>query len=658
MALYVPSTVVNVERTIRRHVKKVLDSLDDSYTIGSQLIPEIAVSSFVIEGPDRRWLPVSVFKSPPQVISDDSVKTIVKELKEAFPDAPEIQFLVVIWSDNDLNTSQLPLLEQRQSIATVCGRKQFSEDLPNLFASLSSPHAEDSYHWLKARFFPESKIPLACTTRILGNRDSSAHLDQFFLDYDQELASKLDILEQEEDKDASEELNIRLINGVAGSGKTLILINRALLYCRKYPEKKTLLLIHNKPVTLDVKHRVDEYWQGIPDNLAISTFHAWGLSQRKQSISWVKPVFDHCEQAIDELKTTRKDHPSIKINDSNLLDELTFINDNLINSEEEYISASRQGRGFSLRGSEKSEIWKIYEKFSAIFSDTKKGYLASLYIKEMCSEEKTWPLLEKYDHILIDEAQFFAPSWFQLVKLSLKDDGQIFMCADPNQGFLKSRLSWKRVGLDVRGKTKNLYYSYRTTKPILEAAYKFLTSMIQEDPADYLSPDYSNMTDGSKPLIIYSSTQQDAVDRLINEVIYCVEKSNVPLNQIMIIHTKSISPWAIKKRIQERVGNDSVWCFYEKKKTLEPGKSYIKLVQLESATGLEAGVTFIIGLERMLDESNSLDLSEDERKEAQTEMCRKLYMAMTRAGQKLVMFSTSKLPESLESLVLTEGSCD
>ena len=36
--------------------------------------------------------------------------------------------------------------------------------------------------------------------------------------------------------------------------------------------------------------------------------------------------------------------------------------------------------------------------------------------RELCLGDPV--ALQKYEHILIDEAQFFAPSWFELVKLS------------------------------------------------------------------------------------------------------------------------------------------------------------------------------------------------------------------------------------------------
>ena len=82
----------------------------------------------------------------------------------------------------------------------------------------------------------------------------------------------------------------------------------------------------------------------------------------------------------------------------------------------------------------------------------------------------------------LDEAQFMAPASLHVIKLALRPGGSMFLCADPRQGFLKNRLSWKRVGLAVAGRTKKLRRSYRTTRALLQAATRMLARQVDEDP--------------------------------------------------------------------------------------------------------------------------------------------------------------------------------
>lgn len=63
----------------------------------------------------------------------------------------------------------------------------------------------------------------------------------------------------------------------------------------------------------------------------------------------------------------------------------------------------------------------------------------------------------QYDIVLIDEAQFFAPIWFEIIKhILVPQRSHLFMVADPTQGFLKRKQSWLASGLEVRGRSHRL----------------------------------------------------------------------------------------------------------------------------------------------------------------------------------------------------------
>lgn len=260
-------------------------------------------------------------------------------------------------------------------------------------------------------------------------------------------------------------------------------------------------------MTEDIKYRFEMWLKGKPDNLEIATFHSFALKQYSKSYQRVTPVFGDAnlkEEKQTVLSDKNEAYTKLSLTDEQIWSELEYINDYLIKDKEEYLEFDRQGRGFSLQKSQREHIWLLYADFCAQLSSVKK-YLPSLYIKEVALSDKP---LEQFDHILLDEAQFFAPSWLQLIKRSLTPGGQLFICADPNQGFLKNRLSWKSVGLNVRGRTKRLNHSYRTTYEIMVAANALLDGL-EGSPEDYVKPDYEKMVRGYKPQIIYSRNAQD-----------------------------------------------------------------------------------------------------------------------------------------------------
>lgn len=243
-----------------------------------------------------------------------------------------------------------------------------------------------------------------------------------------------------------------------------------------------------------------------------------------------------------------------------------------------------------MQKSQREYVWQLYVEFSAQLSSVKK-YLPSLYIKEVALSDKP---LEQFDHILLDEAQFFAPSWLQLIKRSLAPGGQLFICADPNQGFLKSRLSWKSVGLNVRGRTKRLNHSYRTTYEIMVAANALLDGL-EGNPEDYVKPDYEKMARGHKPHLIYSRNAQDEKKRFLNELLALVQSDTVALHQIMVLCSPEYNPWSLKQDIEKRIGSNKVINYNNVKELADNVGSKIRLLNINSCTGMESGTVFVLG---------------------------------------------------------------
>jgi ATP-dependent exoDNAse (exonuclease V) beta subunit len=74
-------------------------------------------------------------------------------------------------------------------------------------------------------------------------------------------------------------------------------------------------------------------------------------------------------------------------------------------------------------------------------------------------------------------------------------------------------------------------------------------------------------------------------------------------------------------------------------------------MNVNSCTGMEAGMVFVLGIGCLLNKAKNIELQAEEQQQMQHESIRKLYVAMTRAGQKLVLFSTENLPEEMNDLI-------
>jgi hypothetical protein len=558
------------------HVKRTLGTLDDDHLVRRPVRPGCAADIFV-QHRVRGWLAIAVSSVPfsdlanAQLFVQDQRGPFEQRLAQLqhLGSRPEhaapglaIPVLVVMWT---CSTEEVRVLT-RQYLARygtrLVSREQFAQLGAKLVHGLLTPvHEEDEQHLL-GTWFPEAEIPAICTTRRFLQRDNSARLGRYFLDHEQEWAAKLDLEMPQEQRETASDFSVRLLNGVAGSGKTLIAINRALLLAELFPRQRILVLIHNTPIVADLKERLHRVRGGLPANVEVLTCFAWFCQQWRRAFGTLPRMPEDPGAVAEILQHYRVRWPELKASAAQLVAELDFINDALIPDEQAYLAASRIGRGFALRAAERAQVWALYQTVTNSLG--RSGLMPwSALPRAICLAQDRHASLERYDHILVDEAQFFAPSWFEVTKLSLAAQGQLFLCADPNQGFLKNRLSWRSAGLEVAGRTKKLHRSYRTTRAILEAATTVLAMLGQGDSEECLEPDYAGMDPGERPLLAYAESPQDAIDRLCNELSDAHERA-VPLGAFLVIYGEKVNKRTLYKCLGRRFGAGNLWWFNER----------------------------------------------------------------------------------------------
>jgi len=79
----------------------------------------------------------------------------------------------------------------------------------------------------------------------------------------------------------------------------------------------------------------------------------------------------------------------------------------------------------------------------------------------------------------------------------------------------------------------------------------------------------------------------------------------------------------------------------------DPG-DYIRVTTLNKGTGIESPIVFFVGMNQLMEQEQSLRISSEEREKLILENTRKIYMAMTRAGHRLVITYAGKLPNDIQ----------
>lgn len=498
---------------------------------------------------------------------------------------------------------------------------------------------------LRRAFTPESQVPDSFIARTSMDRNTAASLPASFLDFDQEWCVKndLDLLTREKDLVDEIPASVRLVTGVAGSGKSLVLLYRALLSARLHPAAKVLVLTHNRPLRFELERR-SRRLEGLPKNLSCTTFFQWAakcLGKWNEAMWWPADI----ERCLARMK---EGIPALaRLSTAFLADEIGWIKDQKFLKKELYLEADRAGRGMSLRSGQREDIWNLFRSYQHEMNacGATDWHNIALRFHEAAVVEKSLAF-PCFDAVFIDEAQFFAKTWFETVSAALRPGGHLFLAADPTQGFLRRRQSWIAAGIEVRGRTTRLSQPYRNTRAILRFAREFYESRTdpEENEADLNVPDDAQLAaiteEGEIPVCVQVGDSQDEIARAVNEAV-ALRDGGLPPGKLLLIHANSSQESPLRRALQRSLGPRMV---HDAKAGPLPADAFCMVTTLHASTGLEAPVVILLGTNHLLDLENDIRLSDGERVDLRRDHTRMLYMGFTRAGQRLMVIRSGPSP--------------
>ncbi|MCH7227840.1 hypothetical protein [Haloferula sp. A504] len=491
---------------------------------------------------------------------------------------------------------------------------------------------------LRARFTPESVIATPAARVPLARRGAGESLPPAFLDLAQESLAKLEVELPRELEMEARRFETRLITGPAGCGKSLVLLHRALLAARLNRGARLLVLTHNRPINGELKRRLTTA-AGRATRIEWRTFFSWARSQSPHRPGGM--VHDY--QMEERVRALMRDRDFGRLTPAFIAEEIGYLRDLGIDTLDEYLALDRSGRLKRLGPEQRRAIWNLLGRHreSMERADESDWHEQALRFRDhaRCHPE----LLRKYDFIFIDEAQFFAKVWFEPVLASLAAGGQLFMAADPTQGFLKRRESWAAAGIDVRGRSNRLAKPYRSTRRILEFARELVERRraLHPDTADDLDPPTDDELDaieedGEDPAILRLHPQA-ALRQLGDELSRLREESPQLRGSILILHAESSATRSVTALLRAKLGAGEVADLDDRGDP--PAGPFCSIARFHSATGLEAAVVFLLGIDSLLEAEGDPRLDPESRAERAAAHTRLLYMATTRAARRLVIFS-------------------
>lgn len=311
---------------------------------------------------------------------------------------------------------------------------------------------------------------------------------------------------------------------------------------------------------------------------------------------------------------------------------------------DEYCSATLYGKQGAVTHRENRKlIFSIYEAYvdkrnltPSKFFGYKRKYqtdyedLASFTLDLIDSDPKAFKSSPFHDlHIVIDEGQDLSRTMLKLLIRMAGNEGSITFFGDVAQQIYGSRISWKELGLNIRGRrVMRLTRNYRNTIEIQDFSRELIKSPYWKNDEDLIDA-ADAVKHGEKPLLLSFATPIEETSWLLNQfrnrradettAIVCRTNDDAK-NLVNFLEDRNINTFYLHKNYRDSNYNNMIY-----------------IVTYHSAKGLEFDNVYIPRLsERKYLELQPSD-DEQEIEEFYANELKLLYVAATRARKKLIV---------------------
>ena len=431
---------------------------------------------------------------------------------------------------------------------------------------------------------------------------------------------------------------VRVLGG-AGTGKTVAAMHRARWLSQNFAvgeHDRILFTTFTKNLAEDILQNLRKICSvELLRKIEVINLDGWVANFLRKNGYDYKLLFNGA--GSEQWKSALNQAPE-SLNDAAFLrDEWEqVIQANGVRSFEDYLRASRIGRGRRLTRLQKKSIWPIFEEYRA--------QLNARGLKELIDATRdARSLLERqgdmlpYKAVLVDEAQDMGTEAFKLIRQMIPPSrvdqrNGLFITGDAHQRIYGQRVVLSHCGIDVRGRSRKLRVNYRTTEETRKWAVRLLEGRSFDDLDGNLDSQkgYCSLLRGEPPGIVEAATFADETKKILNHL-KTLQKSGVDLDNVCLVARTNelIDQYegAIKAlgipvyRIRRSIAEDR----------RSPG---LRLATMHRVKGLEFDYVIVAGVDEgvvPLVVSHSFEAESFEAAESETRERALLYVAVTRA---------------------------
>jgi superfamily I DNA/RNA helicase len=330
--------------------------------------------------------------------------------------------------------------------------------------------------------------------------------------------------------------------GVSGSGKTCVVVHRAIRLARAEPNKSVLIITLNDALAKLINDLVVAQCGDLsPANIQIKSIFqlcAEHLSQLEpgkedyytrrttvknqfaasEHIDEIWREYFYCEAnnrsadvMLDLIKTLAVRGISAQ---DYIRQELDYVRSAFpLGKRVQYLKMERTGRVIPLIEQYRVSVldglvgWE--QKMAAVGAVDDLGIVTALY-------KHIHTIAPKFHHTLVDEVQDLGTLELEIIrKLTFNGQDDLFLCGDAAQSVQTKHADFKSVGIVIPPRNSiKLKQNYRNSSQILSAAHDVLTKSFERIPSgtvdiEILPPEYANFSSPSPALLRADSLKEE-----------------------------------------------------------------------------------------------------------------------------------------------------
>lgn len=311
------------------------------------------------------------------------------------------------------------------------------------------------------------------------------------------------------------------VTGGPGTGKTVAALHRVKHLLGRSADTRILLTTYTNALAAALRENLSlllDGDEGLLERVDVTTVNAYahGVVARLDGKA-PAPVGDREERQVWQRVVRKLGLPWTEQFLAQEYRHVVLAQD--LRTLDDYLAASRRGRGSALSASRRERLWPAVELFETMLRERK----GTTYLK-VCARaaELLAASSPTHDHVVVDEAQDLHPAQWRVLRGAVAPGGDdLFITGDPHQRIYDSKVSLGSLGIAVTGRTHRLRLNYRSTEEILTWSTGLLSPVTVEDLGgdghDTLAG-YRSLLHGRRPHTVGHGSEQEEVTALVARV--------------------------------------------------------------------------------------------------------------------------------------------